>query len=376
LGASFTDVPGGTANWSFSGGTNYNDAVGSVAIDISKANASINVTGYTGVYDAAAHGATGTATGVGGVNLSAGLNLGASFTDVPGGTANWTFSGGTNYNDAVGSVAIDISKANASINVTGYTGVYDAAAHGATGTATGVGGADLSAGLDLGASFTDVPGGTANWTFSGGTNYNDAAGSVAIDISKATPSINWSNPAAITYGTALGATQLNATASVPGSFIYTPAAGTILTAGSHTLTVNFSPSDATNYDNASAQVQITVNPWAFSGFRQPVDNLPTVNRVKAGSAIPVKFSLSGNKGLNIFYSGYPKSTAINCDTQASLDDIETTVTAGSSSLSYDALADQYNYVWKTEASWAGTCRQLTVKLMDGTLHQANFKFTK
>ena len=64
-------------------------------------------------YDAAAHGATGTATGVGGVDLSAELNLGATFTDVPGGTANWTFTGGTNYNDQSGDAAIIISKADA-----------------------------------------------------------------------------------------------------------------------------------------------------------------------------------------------------------------------------------------------------------------------
>lgn len=39
------------------------------------------------------------------------LNLGASFTNAPGGTAYWTFSGGQNYNDQSGSVAITINKA-------------------------------------------------------------------------------------------------------------------------------------------------------------------------------------------------------------------------------------------------------------------------
>ena len=38
-------------------------------------------------------------------------------------------------------------------------------------------------------------------------------------------------PAAITYGTALSAAQLDASASVPGTFAYSPAAGTVLTAG-------------------------------------------------------------------------------------------------------------------------------------------------
>src|SRR5262249_27795638 len=153
----FTNVPGGTAHWTFTGGTNYNDDAGDVAIVINKATASIVVNGYTGVYDAAAHGATlDHATGVGAVNLSAGINLGATFTNVPGGTAHWTFTGGTNYNDDAGDVAIVINKATASIVVNGYTGVYDAAAHGATlDHATGVGAVNLSAAINLGATFTN-----------------------------------------------------------------------------------------------------------------------------------------------------------------------------------------------------------------------------
>jgi hypothetical protein len=185
LGASFTNVPGGTATWVFTDVTgNYNDATGTAAIVLSKANATIVVDGFTGVYDGAAHGATGTATGVGGAAL-AGLDLGVSFTNVPGGTATWVFTDVTgNYNDATGTAAIVLSKANATIVVDGFTGVYDGAARGATGTATAVGGAAL-AGLDLGASFTNVPGGTATWVFTDVTgNYNDATGTAAIVINK------------------------------------------------------------------------------------------------------------------------------------------------------------------------------------------------
>jgi dipeptidyl aminopeptidase/acylaminoacyl peptidase len=118
------------------------------------------------------------------------------------------------------------------------------------------------------------------------------------------------------------------------------------------------------------QVQPT---YDFAGFFQPVDNLPTLNIVNAGRAIPVKFSLGGNQGLDIFALGYPASTPVTCGTTAG-DAIEQTVTAGSSSLSYDAATDQYTYVWKTEKAWAGTCRTLVVKLDDGTYHQANFRF--
>jgi hypothetical protein len=112
----------------------------------------------------------------------------------------------------------------------------------------------------------------------------------------------------------------------------------------------------------------------FSGFFRPVDNPPTVNVVSAGRAIPVKFSLSGNKGLNIFAAGYPVSQQFVCNNGTPVGGIEQTVTAGGSSLSYDAATDTYTYVWKTENSWEGTCRWLIVKLNDGSDHVAFFQF--
>ena len=50
------------------------------------------------------------------------------------------------------------------------------------------------------------------------------------------------------------------------------------------------------------------------------------------------------------------------------------MTAGNSSLSYDAASGQYSYTWKTDKSWAGSCRQLIVRLVDGTEHVAAFMF--
>jgi serine/threonine protein kinase len=77
---------------------------------------------------------------------------------------------------------LTVRKADPIISVTGWTGVYTGTAHGATGTARGVQGEDLTDRLDLGATFINVPGGRAYWTYQGGKNYNDAHGSVAIVI--------------------------------------------------------------------------------------------------------------------------------------------------------------------------------------------------
>jgi predicted extracellular nuclease len=114
--------------------------------------------------------------------------------------------------------------------------------------------------------------------------------------------------------------------------------------------------------------------YNFTGFFQPIDNFSTFNVVKAGSVIPVKFSLVGNLGLEIFFNGYPISRQIACPSSLSADNVDQTLTAGSSSLTYDPLTDQYIYAWKTNKAWAGTCRLLTVVLDDGSIRYANFQF--
>jgi hypothetical protein len=128
-----------------------------------------------------------------------------------------------------------------------------------------------------------------------------------------------------------------------------------------------------NGNTASCSFNVTVL-YNFSGFFAPIDNLPAFNEMKAGQAAPVKFSLSGNKGLNIFAANSPNSVQINCENGATILPVEETLNAGSSSLSYDATSDRYHYVWKTESSWKNTCRQLNVVLNDGTTHSALFKF--
>jgi hypothetical protein len=85
------------------------------------------------------------------------------------------------------------------------------------------------------------------------------ASSVTYTVSKATPTVTWNTPAPITYGTALSATQLNASASVTGTFVYTPAAGAILSPGTQTLSVTFTPSDSVDYATVTKTVSLTVN---------------------------------------------------------------------------------------------------------------------
>ncbi len=143
----------------------------------------------------------------------------------------------------------------------------------------------------------------------------------------------------------------------------------ILGSGAAELTVRTSQASHWNFGKGG---------FTISGLFQPVDNRPVVNSANAGSAIPVKFSLGGNQGLNIFTNGYPRSAQTACDSSAPIDVIEQTVNAGGSSLSYDAKTNQYTYVWKTDKTWSaapgGPCRQLVMAFVDGSFLRANFKF--
>ena len=100
---------------------------------------------------------------------------------------------------------------------------------------------------------------TAIFTPTDGSGYTTAQAAVPFTVSKAKTDITWPTPASIAYGTPLGVSQLNATASVPGKFVYTPAATTVLATGTHTLSATFTPTDATNYASAQAEVSLTVS---------------------------------------------------------------------------------------------------------------------
>lgn len=140
--------------------------------------------------------------------------------------------------------------------------------------------------------------------------------------------------------------------------------------GSFTATCDGASDNAGNTSSASVTYSVV---YDFGSFTDPIDP-QAVNEVKAGRAIPVKFSLNGDQGLNIFADGYPASQEVACEGSAPVNEVEEVDTPGNSGLSYDPETDTYTYVWKTKKGWKGTCRQLIVKLNDGTDHTALFRF--
>ena len=106
---------------------------------------------------------------------------------------------------------------------------------------------------------------TITAVFAGDANFlTSTSTTVTITVGQSTPVITWANPAPISYGTLLWTPQLNAVATVggtvvPGTYTYTPAPGTILATGSHTLSVLFTPNNPGAYTSASATATIQVN---------------------------------------------------------------------------------------------------------------------
>lgn len=125
-------------------------------------------------------------------------------------------------------------------------------------------------------------------------------------------------------------------------------------------------------------VEYECAPYQFSGFLQPVDNLPTVNGAKAGSTIPVKWTLQ-DPTTGAYYSGTDSfvsldSRQIACESGIAVDDIESVAATGSTTVRWDASANQFVFNWKTSTAWAGQCRELVLTLDGYTPFTANFRF--
>jgi hypothetical protein len=256
----------------FDGAPNYTSASATATLIIGQATPAVNVESATHLFDGNAHAAVGYVTGIPGEApgpLSFTYN---GSSDVPINAGTYTvigsFAGSTNYVAATGTGTIVITKATPSVTVTGGAFTYDGAAHPATGSAIGIGGTNLGA-LTFtynGASAAPVNAGTYDvvGTLAESTNYLGGSATAIITVNKASPALSWNQPAAIVYGTPLGPAQLSASSSVAGSFAYSPAAGTVLPAGSgRPLAATFTPADGANYNGGNVSTTIDVNPAAL-----------------------------------------------------------------------------------------------------------------
>jgi hypothetical protein len=144
------------------------------------------------------------------------------------------------------------------------------------------------------------------------------------------------------------------------------------TAGAKTFEVSATDNAG---NRASKSVAYSVA-YDFDGFMWPLQNLPKVNRWKAGRPAPVRFSLGSYRGPVPLAAGYPRVVACDAEAQATASE----KAAGSWKKASAAQAKRgrgvYRFLWKTDKKWAGSCRRLVLKLDDGTLHSLEFQFVR
>jgi YVTN family beta-propeller protein len=196
----------------------------------------------------------------------------------------------------------------------------------------------------------------------------DAATNVVNEVSTATNTVTgtiggFQSPVAITLDNAAGTAYVSNLNAGDGYIA-------VVDLASGTITDTIPGFD---YPGATS---IATNYYAFNGFFPPVSAPPALNEAKAGRAIPLRFSLDGNQGLNIFNSGAPSVQQVDCATgvPVNADTLTDADTSGNSGLHYDATTDTYTYVWKTDKAWSGTCQQFSLGLNDGSTHTATFQF--
>jgi hypothetical protein len=155
------------------------------------------------------------------------------------------------------------------------------------------------------------------------------------------------------------------------------------TAGSHSFTVT-ARDQAGNESTQSVSYTVSDGGgggFEFEGFLPPLQNPPAINRVRAGKLVPVRFRLDGDHGDDVLAEGFPRSAEVDdCGADADPDTAEPTRSPWwwqrwwDGPLHHRSGHTSYTYLWKTDRDWAGSCRQLIVKLSDGSLHRASLEF--
>ncbi|MEK6851481.1 MAG: PxKF domain-containing protein [Candidatus Thermoplasmatota archaeon] len=94
----------------------------------------------------------------------------------------------------------------------------------------------------------------------------------------------------------------------------------------------------------------------FGGFERPVSAPPAINGVRAGSTVPLKFTLAGAEAYLVI-----DTQPVDCLTLVPTGERPSPPDSpGSTSLS--RRGNEYHLNWQTDGAWAGTCRRLTLRI--------------
>lgn len=174
-----------------------------------------------------------------------------------------------------------------------------------------------------------------------------------------------------------GAVLLNGTASAAAngsdgrSGIASESCAALATGSIGNKTVVCTVTDrAGNTASAGASYRVV---YAFVGFSSPVQNLPTLNVIKAGRSIPFRWRVVDAQGApvtNLAAAGIGASS-ISCPSATE----NRIYSYGGSSGQLQNLGNGYYQLdWMAASSLRGYCRRLDLNLGDGQAYPAQFKF--
>jgi hypothetical protein len=299
-----------TASATYAGDTNHTGDSGSGTFEIQKAPATVTVTCGAGPFTYNASPQTpcsAKATGAGGLNETLLVSY-ADNVNAGTATASATYAGDGNHQGDSSSETFAIGKATPTVSVSWSTWTYDGAAHPATGSVTGVGGAAL---------------GTPAFTYYSGPNASGAA----------------------LPGAPSGVGTYTVLAGYAGAANYTPATKTKTVSGLY------------RWDGFLQPINDTAHQGGFESY------------FKLGSTVPTKFQLKKADGTAVQAGTLPvfsrSTTPMSCDTQLAPEVLATDSGFTGSTFRWDTGAQQYIYNWSTKGLLKGEYR-VYVTLDDGS----------
>jgi Tol biopolymer transport system component len=143
--------------------------------------------------------------------------------------------------------------------------------------------------------------------------------------------------------------------------------------GPHTVTLT-----VTDGNGQSAATTGTFTAQAAFAWVTPTKGHPAIETYgTAGQVVRVRFRLGADFGLGVLADRFPRSQRYICGDPSRLIQGSSYLTRpfGALGLTFDPRTQVYTYAWTTRAEWGNgalRCRQLRLRLVDDTVHRADF----
>jgi hypothetical protein len=143
--------------------------------------------------------------------------------------------------------------------------------------------------------------------------------------------------------------------------------------------LGYSAVQGTSANRDDNQEAFDTHPSCRRAFQNAVAPQPGINTVTAGDRVPLQFSADGYRELDVLTKTSPYSRQVDCTTLQTVTPGQTTITPRPlpvPTVGTLRVNDRgtFTYPWRTDAAWAGTCRELVMTTRTGTQLRAYYRF--